>query len=87
MNLVLDISITAVGAVVIEGGVLRLVNNCYKTGSNNSKYHDRGWRPEIGKAAWIKHHSVKQPKISRLCVSDLEADKGVEVTSVAVRSC
>ena len=40
INLVLDISITAVGAVVIEGSVLRLVNNCYKTGSNNSKYRD-----------------------------------------------
>ena len=41
MNLILDISITAVGAVVIEGGVLRSVlQDWTKHKSVKPKYHD-----------------------------------------------
>ena len=41
MNLILDISITAVGAVVIEGGVLRSVlQDWTKHTSVKPKYHD-----------------------------------------------
>ena len=41
MNLILDISITAVGAVVIEGGILRSVlQDWTKHKSVKPKYHD-----------------------------------------------